>query len=200
MGVLGHFAVTDSINVVTIWSVCALLMWYRWKVWTTKFPIVAGLDGTHMNIKTILHPTDFSASSLHAFEFACSLAREHAARIVMLNVIDNPRRIVEPGLPPQELLERRTEAELWFTTLPMPQGSIETKQMIAEGEPIREILRVAAEERRRLDRPGNTWQNRHPAIHDGERCRECHSAGPMSRCGSKTPATPRRARSISHQR
>jgi nucleotide-binding universal stress UspA family protein len=113
---------------------------------TTIPPIATDVKGAHMTIKTILHPTDFSASSRHALEFACSLARDHAARIVMLHVIDNPRRIVEPGLPPQELDERRVETEHWFTTLPRPQGNIETKQLIAEGEPVHEILRLAAEE------------------------------------------------------
>ena len=64
-----------------------------------------------MNIKTILHPTDFSAPSLHAFKLACSIARDHAARVVVLSVIDAPLRAVEPGLPVFDLNEYRAEAE-----------------------------------------------------------------------------------------
>jgi nucleotide-binding universal stress UspA family protein len=38
-------------------------------------------------IQTILHPTDFSASADHAFRLACSLARDHEARLVVLHVV-----------------------------------------------------------------------------------------------------------------
>jgi nucleotide-binding universal stress UspA family protein len=99
-----------------------------------------------MNIQTVLHATDFSAASRHAFELACSLARDHNARLVVLNVIETPFRVVEPGLPPFEVDELRVEAEHWFSTLPTPAGDIPVKKLIAEGNPVTEILRVAAEE------------------------------------------------------
>jgi nucleotide-binding universal stress UspA family protein len=38
-------------------------------------------------IQTILHPTDFSESADHAFRLACSLARDHEARVVVLHVV-----------------------------------------------------------------------------------------------------------------
>jgi universal stress protein A len=38
-------------------------------------------------IQTILHPTDFSESADHAFRLACSLARDHEARLVLLHVV-----------------------------------------------------------------------------------------------------------------
>jgi len=38
-------------------------------------------------IQTILHPTDFSESADHAFRLACSLARDHEARLVVLHVV-----------------------------------------------------------------------------------------------------------------
>jgi nucleotide-binding universal stress UspA family protein len=38
-------------------------------------------------IQTILHPTDFSESAAHAFRLACSLARDHEARLVVLHVV-----------------------------------------------------------------------------------------------------------------
>ncbi len=37
-------------------------------------------------IKTILFPTDFSPPSDYAFKLACSLARDHGARIVIVHV------------------------------------------------------------------------------------------------------------------
>jgi universal stress protein A len=39
-----------------------------------------------LSIRTILHPTDFSERSENAFRAACSLARDHGARLVVLYV------------------------------------------------------------------------------------------------------------------
>jgi nucleotide-binding universal stress UspA family protein len=99
-----------------------------------------------MNIKTILHPTDFSAASHYALELAFSLARDHGARVILLNVVEPPFYGGEPLMPIATLPDLRTEAENWFETLPKPKGNIETKQVIAEGDPVSQILRVAAEE------------------------------------------------------
>jgi nucleotide-binding universal stress UspA family protein len=99
-----------------------------------------------MNIKTILHPTDFSAASHYALELAFSLARDHGARVILLNVVEPPFYGAEPLMPIATLPDLRTEAENWFETLPKPKGDIETKQVIAEGDPVSQILRVAAEE------------------------------------------------------
>jgi nucleotide-binding universal stress UspA family protein len=99
-----------------------------------------------MNIKTILHPTDFSAASHYALELAFSLARDHGARVILLNVVEPPFHGGEPLMPIATLPDLRTEAQNWFATLPKPRGDIETKQIIAEGDPVSQILRVAAEE------------------------------------------------------
>src|SRR5581483_7676491 len=39
-----------------------------------------------IRFKTILHPTDFSEPAGHAFRLACSLARDHGARLILLHV------------------------------------------------------------------------------------------------------------------
>ena len=39
-----------------------------------------------MKIRTILHPTDYSDHAECAFRLACSLARDHDARLVILHV------------------------------------------------------------------------------------------------------------------
>ena len=41
-----------------------------------------------MQIKTILHPTDFSESSKHAMTYAISFAEEFNAKLVLLHVIE----------------------------------------------------------------------------------------------------------------
>lgn len=39
-----------------------------------------------LTINTILHPTDFSEASDYAFHFACALARDYNARLILLHV------------------------------------------------------------------------------------------------------------------
>jgi nucleotide-binding universal stress UspA family protein len=41
-------------------------------------------------VKTILHPTDFSEGSDAAFDFACALARDYGARLVVLHAAEAP--------------------------------------------------------------------------------------------------------------
>ena len=99
-----------------------------------------------MNIQTILHATDFSAASRHAFELACSLARDKGARVVVLNVIGLPFPPIEPGSPCTELFDARTEAAALFTTLPKASDDLSVEYLITAGEPVSEIIRIAAEE------------------------------------------------------
>jgi nucleotide-binding universal stress UspA family protein len=99
-----------------------------------------------MNIKTILHPTDFSAASRYALELALSLARDHDSRVVLLHVLERPFYGDEPVLLTRTLEDLRAEAEYWLDTLSKPTADIETEHMTAEGDPVAEILRVATEE------------------------------------------------------
>src|SRR5690348_15056183 len=41
---------------------------------------------------TILHPTDYSVASRHAFELACQIARECGSRLVVMHVAEPVRR------------------------------------------------------------------------------------------------------------
>ena len=41
-------------------------------------------------VRTVLHPTDFSAESDYAFKLACALARDYGARLVALYVWHPP--------------------------------------------------------------------------------------------------------------
>lgn len=43
-----------------------------------------------LNLKCILHPIDFSNTSQSTFHFACSLARDYSARVVVLHVVPLP--------------------------------------------------------------------------------------------------------------
>jgi nucleotide-binding universal stress UspA family protein len=99
-------------------------------------------------IKTILHPTDFSECSQEAFRLACSLARDHGARLVVLHVTSVPDLAYKgygaPGSPllADEYLAKVRE-DLEKLQPPAPQLPFERRR--EEGEPASEILRVAAE-------------------------------------------------------
>lgn len=51
-----------------------------------------------MHIHTMLHPTDFSPESAQAFELACSLARDHQARLVLMHAMRRSPPIAYPGV------------------------------------------------------------------------------------------------------
>jgi len=53
-------------------------------------------------VKTILHPTDFSETSAHAFPLACALARDHGARLVVLHVAPLPVFLFGEGVIPPD--------------------------------------------------------------------------------------------------
>jgi nucleotide-binding universal stress UspA family protein len=99
-------------------------------------------------IKTILHPTDFSDGSRDAFLLACSLARDHGARLIVLHVTSVPDLAYKgygaPGSPllAEEYLARARQ-ELEKLQPPDPRPSFERR--VEEGDPVTEIIRVAAE-------------------------------------------------------
>jgi nucleotide-binding universal stress UspA family protein len=86
-----------------------------------------------LNIKTILHPTDFSDAADAAFHLACSLARDHGSHIEILHVVTPVTVAYTEGvmLPPTEDIK--------------PTESIDVTRHLVEGDPAAEILRVARE-------------------------------------------------------
>ena len=98
-------------------------------------------------IKTILHPTDFSAPSEYAFRVACALARDYGAKLVVMHVDMPPVTIGEviSSMEPEEYKQK-----LWdeFRRLEASEPGIrdlrvETK--LVGGNPAKEILRAARE-------------------------------------------------------
>jgi nucleotide-binding universal stress UspA family protein len=99
-------------------------------------------------VRTILFPTDFSESASAAFPLAAVLARDHAARLVVLHVATPPPFVtpteLERALADHEGYRRQLEAELHRHPPPGPPTSITYR--LADGDPAAEILRVAREE------------------------------------------------------
>jgi nucleotide-binding universal stress UspA family protein len=95
-------------------------------------------------IQTILHPTDFSPSSVVAFPLACALARDYGGRLVVLQVVLSPsaaayRDMVVRG----EFSYQRLRAELEQVRPPDP--AIPVEHLLLEGDATTEILRAARE-------------------------------------------------------
>jgi nucleotide-binding universal stress UspA family protein len=99
-------------------------------------------------IKTILHPTDFSACSQAAFRLAYALARDHAARLIVLHVTAVPDLAYQgfggPGLP---LLAEQYLAKVrqGLEKLRPPDPQFPCERRLAEGDPAAEIIGAAAE-------------------------------------------------------
>lgn len=100
------------------------------------------------SIKRILHPTDFSACSQHAFGLACSLARDQGASLVVLHVLERPVIVytgvaMAPPAPPPVEEREAVRAKLSQVKAPFPGLTVEYR--LEEGDPSDGILAVADE-------------------------------------------------------
>jgi nucleotide-binding universal stress UspA family protein len=95
-------------------------------------------------IRTILHPTDFSEQAQHAFAAACSLARDHGARLFVLYV-RAPAVIAFGELGPivTDLVWTPADMKAGLSGQHLPDPGVEVEYRVAEGEPAAEIVRQA---------------------------------------------------------
>jgi nucleotide-binding universal stress UspA family protein len=97
-------------------------------------------------LHTILFPTDFSERSQAVFPFACSLARDQGARLLVLYVDPPPLFHGEVVARRQEPdYEERLLAELH--RFQAPDSAVRVEYLLEEGKPAEEILRVARAEK-----------------------------------------------------
>jgi nucleotide-binding universal stress UspA family protein len=106
-------------------------------------PETEGRASGDMAIKTILHPTDFSDRCEAAFRVACSLAKDHAARVIAVHV---PEPIAVPaGMAPAPPLPTGyrggLEERLRRFQLLAPEVKVEGR--VEEGEPATGIVNAA---------------------------------------------------------
>lgn len=102
-------------------------------------------------IDTILHPTDFSERSEYAFRLACSLGRDHGARLVVLHVAVPPHVGYLEGVPvvQEEPAENYSE-KMWeefhrMESLDPNVRDLRIETQMIEGDPAAEIVRAANE-------------------------------------------------------
>jgi nucleotide-binding universal stress UspA family protein len=101
-----------------------------------------------LKIQTILHPTDFSPRSEHAFQLACSLARNHGARLLVLHVIDQPIATyggVMTAPPPPPPVEERKAAQEQLRRMCASEPKLLIEHRLQEGDPARWILQIATD-------------------------------------------------------
>ena len=94
-------------------------------------------------LRTILHPTDFSANSEYAFRMACSLARDYRAKLVLayvepVTMFVYGEAMVAPWVEEDDSATRRKLELLADMTSGIP-----TETYMLEGNCADEILRVA---------------------------------------------------------
>jgi nucleotide-binding universal stress UspA family protein len=97
-------------------------------------------------IRTVLHPTDFSDLSQPAFELACALARDYAARLVVLHVAGLP-----PVLPVEGMLVPAPVADTEYVrgrleAVRPADPRVRVCHRLAVGDPAGEILAAATDE------------------------------------------------------
>jgi universal stress protein A len=96
-------------------------------------------------VQCILHPTDFSPLSQYSFRYACLLARELDARLIVLHVVPPPPVAVQGEmvayLPPAE----RQQEELWekLRDFQSDETTLNIEHFLEEGDPAYIILDVA---------------------------------------------------------
>ncbi|MFO1022667.1 MAG: universal stress protein [Planctomycetales bacterium] len=106
-----------------------------------------------IKIKTILLPTDFSQASQEAARYALELARKFQARLLLLNVIEDPVLFLPMldsfPLPTNEQMETYTEERLENFLSAEERGEVEVQLFWAHGRPFEEIVAFGA--RRKVD-------------------------------------------------
>ncbi|CAN5471064.1 universal stress protein [soil metagenome] len=96
-------------------------------------------------ISIILHPTDFSRFSEQAFELACALTRDYAARLVVLHVV-SPQSVMSDD-PTRTLPDDAhfTDALAMLDNLRAPDTSLHFERRIARGSAVEVILHTIHE-------------------------------------------------------
>jgi nucleotide-binding universal stress UspA family protein len=97
-------------------------------------------------IKTILHPTDFSKPSEYALRFACALARDYQARLVLLHVVEPPVYYGELGMSVPLPADFHENLHSRLCHLAPIDCGVPVETLLMEGNAAREILRVAEEQ------------------------------------------------------
>jgi len=97
-------------------------------------------------IKTILHPTDFSEHSEHAFRLACELARDYGARVVVAHAITlQLYGSLETGPLVADPLVIEAELRARLEAVQPPDPAIVVERRLCKGDAAAEIVALAGD-------------------------------------------------------
>jgi nucleotide-binding universal stress UspA family protein len=105
-----------------------------------------------INVKRILVPTDFSDGARHALRYGFSFAREYEAELLLLHVVESVAAPYASDLFPVPMAEVFQEmsgyarAELAKLAAAAREKQVGVREMVSQGKPSAEIVRVAREE------------------------------------------------------
>jgi nucleotide-binding universal stress UspA family protein len=99
-----------------------------------------------LELRTILHPTDFSERSEGAFQAACSLARDHGARLVVLYV-QQPDVVVcaEYTAYVPDPIQTPADVKESLSARHAIDPGLDVEYRVANGDPTAQILHAARE-------------------------------------------------------
>jgi len=94
-----------------------------------------------VNLKVILHPTDFSPLSGNALRYGVEFARRFGARLIVLHVLEYAYSAISLAE------EAVTDAEnaLQKVLSPSQKAGLDVEMLLVRGNPCEEILRLARE-------------------------------------------------------
>ncbi|MEJ2760340.1 MAG: universal stress protein [Gammaproteobacteria bacterium] len=103
-----------------------------------------------LNLKRILHPTDFSDNSNQALKYACSLATQFGAELHIIHVAQNPALLSSPAndyLPADyyDRLQRQVNEQLASLPDEVLSFTGSVTRNLCSGVPFVEIIRYAKE-------------------------------------------------------
>jgi nucleotide-binding universal stress UspA family protein len=105
-----------------------------------------------IKIKRVLVPTDFSDSARHALTYGVSFAREFGAELLLVHVVENLTVGYASDLFPVPMAEVFEEisgyarSELAKLAVEVREKGVTVREIVAQGKPSAEIVRIAGEE------------------------------------------------------
>ena len=105
-----------------------------------------------IKLERILVPTDFSDSARHALTYGISFAKEYGARLSLLHVVETLAVSYATDLFPAPMAEVFQEmsgyakVELAKLATQARERGVDTRELVVQGKPAAEIVRVAREE------------------------------------------------------
>lgn len=98
-----------------------------------------------LQVRTILHPTDFSEPSQAAWQVACALARVYGARIVALHVVYPVSVAYTEVIPTEAIQQQIASGRDALEQLQPTETGLTLEKRLETGDPVEVILRVAQE-------------------------------------------------------